>query len=162
MPWRPSHASHAAVSPMSLISAEPIFRVHVEVGDIRHFGRTPYGERRVIDIIGGRVEGPRLAGRILPGADWQIVWADGTADLTARYGIETNAGARVLVRSDGLRRGPPDVLAALARGEQLDPGLYYFRTVMRFETAHPSVDWLNRIIAIARGAREKNAVRLDV
>jgi Protein of unknown function (DUF3237) len=37
-----------------------------------------------------------------------------------------------------------------------------FRTVMRFESAHPSVDWLNRIIAIACGRREKNAVHLDV
>jgi hypothetical protein len=33
---------------------------------------------------------------------------------------------------------------------------------MRFEAAHPSLYWLNRIIAIARGAREKNAVRLEV
>jgi hypothetical protein len=66
------------------------------------------------------------------------------------------------VRSDGLRHGPPDVLAALARGEPVDPGRYYFRTVMRFEAADPTVYWLNRIIAIARGAREKNAVRLDV
>ncbi|TMJ33898.1 MAG: DUF3237 domain-containing protein [Alphaproteobacteria bacterium] len=147
---------------MKLVSDQPIFHVHAELADIRNFGRTPYGERRVIDIIGGRVAGPRLAGRILPGADWQIIWADGTADLTARYGIETDAGARVLVRSDGLRHGHPDVLAALARGEEIDPGRYYFRTVMRFETAHPSIDWLNRIIAIARGAREKNAVRLDV
>jgi hypothetical protein len=147
---------------MQLLSDQPIFRVHAELADIRHFGRTPYGERRVIDILGGRVEGARLAGRILPGADWQIVWADGTADLTARYGIETDAGARVLVRSDGLRHGSPGVLAALARGENVDPSRYYFRTVMRFEAAHPSVDWLNRIIAIARGTREKNAVHLDV
>jgi hypothetical protein len=116
----------------------------------------------VIDIIGGRVEGPRLKGRILPGADWQIVWEDGTADLTARYGIETDAGARVLVRSDGLRHGPPDVLAALARGKSVDESRYYFRTVMRFEAADPSVYWLNRIIAVARGARERNAVRLHV
>jgi hypothetical protein len=147
---------------MNLVSDRPIFHVHAELADIRHFGQTPYGERRVIDILGGRVEGPRLCGRILPGADWQIVWGDGTADLTARYGIETDAGARVLVRSDGLRHGPADVLAALARGEAVDPGRYYFRTVMRFEAAHPSVDWLNRIIAIARGARDKNAVHLDV
>jgi Protein of unknown function (DUF3237) len=147
---------------MKLVSDQPIFHVHAELADIRHFGRTPYGERRVIDIIGGRVAGPRLAGRILPGADWQIIWPDGTADLSARYGIETDAGARVLVRSDGLRHGPADALAALARGEEIDPDRYYFRTVMRFETAHPSIDWLNRIIAIARGAREKNAVRLDV
>jgi hypothetical protein len=33
---------------------------------------------------------------------------------------------------------------------------------MRFETAHPSTEWMNRILAIAKGAREKNAVRLDV
>jgi uncharacterized protein DUF3237 len=147
---------------MNLISSEPIFHVHAELADIRHFGQTPYGDRRVIDIIGGRVEGRKLSGRILPGADWQIVWPDGTADLRARYGIETDAGARVLVRSDGLRHGAPDVLAALARGEPVDPDRYYFRTVMRFEAAHPSVDWLNRIIAIARGARDKNAVHLDV
>ena len=147
---------------MNLISSEPIFHVHTELADIRHFGQTPYGDRRVIDIIGGRVEGRKLSGRILPGADWQIVWPDGTADLRARYGIETDAGARVLVRSDGLRHGAPEVLAALARGEAVDPDRYYFRTVMRFEVAHPSVDWLNRIIAIARGARDTNAVRLDV
>jgi hypothetical protein len=147
---------------MNLISSEPIFHVRAELADIRHFGQTPYGDRRVIDIIGGRVEGRKLSGRILPGADWQIVWPDGTADLRARYGIETDAGARVLVRSDGLRHGAPDVLAALARGEPVDPDRYYFRTVMRFEAAHPSLDWLNRIIAIARGARDTNAVRLDV
>jgi hypothetical protein len=33
---------------------------------------------------------------------------------------------------------------------------------MRFEAAHPSLDWLNHIIAIARGAREKKAVLLEV
>ena len=147
---------------MNLVSDEPIFHVHAELADIRDFGHTPSGHRRVIDIIGGAVTGPRLQGRILPGADWQIVWSDGTADLTARYGIETDTGARILVRSDGLRHGPPEVLAALGRGEAVDPSRYYFRTVMRFEAAHPAVDWLNRTIAIARGARAKNAVKLDV
>jgi hypothetical protein len=33
---------------------------------------------------------------------------------------------------------------------------------MRFETADPAVDWMNRILAIAYGAREAKAVRLDV
>ena len=50
----------------------------------------------------------------------------------------------------------------LARGDSVDPALYYFRTAMRFETADPSVDWLNRILALARGAREARTVRLDV
>jgi len=147
---------------MSMISPAPIFTIHAEVGEIRHFGQTPYGERRVIDILGGRVDGPRLKGRILPGADWQIVRPDGVTDLQARYAIEADQGGRVLVTSDGLRHGPPEVLAALGRGEAVDPSRYYFRTLMRFETADPSHAWLNRILALGTGARDKLAVRLSV
>ena len=147
---------------MIMISQAPIFNIHAELADIRSFGQTPYGERRVIDILGGRVEGPRLKGKILPGADWQIVRPDGVTDLTARYGIETDDGARIFVRSDGLRHGAPEVIAALARGEAVDPSRYYFRTVMRFETAEPTLAWLNRILALATGAREKFSVRLAV
>jgi hypothetical protein len=83
-------------------------------------------------------------------------------DLRARYGIEADSGARILVTSDGLRHGPADVLAALARGEAVDPARYYFRTVMRFETADAGLVWLNRILALGTGARERFAVRLDV
>ena len=43
----------------------------------------------------------------------------------------------IQVDSRGLRTGPPEVLARLGRGEDVDPALYYFRTAMRFETAHP-------------------------
>ena len=146
-----------------MLSAQPIFTVHAELADILHFGRTPYGERRVIGILGGRVDGPKLQGRILPGgADWQILRSDGVADIEARYTIESDKGARILVSSEGLRHGPPEVMEKLARGENVDPKHYYFRTVMRFETAEPSVAWLNRILALARGMREARAVRLDV
>ena len=61
---------------------QPIFTVHAELGAIIILGNTPYGERRIIDIIGGTVRGARLNGRILPGgADWQIVRGDGAADI---------------------------------------------------------------------------------
>jgi hypothetical protein len=146
-----------------MLSAAPIFTIHAELAAIMNLGRTPYGERRVIGITGGTVRGPKLSGRILPGgADWQIVRNDGAADIQARYTIETDAGARILVSSDGLRHGPPAVMERLARGDIVDPALYYFRTVMRFETADAGVDWLNRILALARGQREARNVRLDV
>ena len=146
-----------------MISAAPIFTIHAKLAPMLHFGRTPYGERRVIGILGGMVRGPKLSARVLPGgADWQIVRGDGAADIQARYTIESEAGAHILVSSDGLRHGPPAIMERLARGDNVDPSLYYFRTVMRFETADPSVDWLNRILALARGQREANAVRLDV
>jgi hypothetical protein len=33
---------------------------------------------------------------------------------------------------------------------------------MRFETSEPALAWLNRILALARGARHPKAVQLDV
>jgi hypothetical protein len=146
-----------------MLSPDPIFTIQAELAEILHFGPTPYGERRVIHILGGTVSGPKLNGRILPGgADWQIVRTDGASDVQARYTIETDTGGHILVNSEGLRHGSPEILARLLRGEAVDPSEYYFRTVMRFETGEKSLDWLNRILAIARGAREAKAVRLEV
>ena len=146
-----------------MLSTTPIFTVNADLAAILRFGRTPYGERRVIDIEGGTVSGARLKGRILRGgADWQIIRTDGTADIQARYTIEADNGGLVLVSSEGLRHGPPHVMEKLGRGENVDPSQYYFRTVMRFETADPAHAWLNNILALARGAREAQSVRLDV
>ena len=146
-----------------MISQDPIFRIHCEVANILDLGAAPFGHRRVVNLLGGTVNGARLNGRILPGgADWQVMARDGALDIQAHYTIESDAGALIEVDSRGLRHGPPEVLARLARGEEVDPSLYYFRTVMRFATGHGSADWLNRILALAKGAREKNAVRLDV
>jgi Protein of unknown function (DUF3237) len=147
----------------SLVSDRPIFTIHSALAGIQRLGNTPYGERRVIDIHGGTVEGPRLNGKVLPGgADWQIVRSDGVVHLQARYTIESSAGGLVLVDAEGYRHGPPEVMAALARDETVDPLRYYFRTFMRFETAAPDAAWLNRILAIGRGSRENRAVRIDV
>jgi hypothetical protein len=146
-----------------MLGAQPLFVIHAELDAILRFGQTPYGDRRVIPITGGSVDGPRLKGRILPGgSDWQIVRGDGVADIKARYTIESAAGGHVLVSSEGLRHGPPEVMERLGRGEPVDPSLYYFRTVMRFETADPALSWMNTILALARGAREPRAVRLEV
>ena len=146
-----------------MLSEQPILVVRAELAGILKFGSTPYGERRIINIQGGTVEGPKLKGKILPGgADWQIVRSDGVVDLRARYTVETDAGGHILVDSEGYRHGPPEVMARLARDETVDPQLYYFRAFMRFETADPAAAWLNRILAIGRGSRENRAVRIEV
>jgi hypothetical protein len=146
-----------------MLSVQPIFTILAELDDILRFGETPYGERRVINIAGGKVSGARLTGRILPGgADWQIIRTDGATDIQARYTIAAEDGALVLVNSEGLRHGPPDVIERLGRGEAVDPKLYYFRTALRFETASPALAWMNKILAIGRGERLARAVKLDV
>lgn len=148
---------------MPLMSEKPIFTIHSPLGAIQKLGNTPYGERRIIDIHGGTVEGAKLKGKVLPGgADWQIVRADGVVHLQARYTLETESGGKILVDAEGYRHGPAEVMERLARDETVDPALYYFRTFMRFETSDPEAAWLNRILAIGKGARMKGAVRIEV
>ena len=45
------------------------------------------------------------------------------------------------------------MIAALARGERIDPSTYYFRTTPRFETGHPQYAFLNRLVAVSTGDR---------
>jgi hypothetical protein len=50
------------------------FEVRAEVADPLIVGDLPQGTRRIIDILGGTVEGPGIGGKILPGgADWQMI-----------------------------------------------------------------------------------------
>jgi hypothetical protein len=146
-----------------MLSQQPIIRIEADLEEPQLFGKTPYGERRVINIAGGSVSGPRLTGKILPGgADWQIIRGDGVADIFAKYTFQIDGGGFVLVTSAGLRHGPPEVIAKLARGEAVPREQYYFRTCVRFETADPKADWLNRLLTIAVGEREKMKVKLDL
>jgi hypothetical protein len=141
---------------------ERLCRATVEIGAPFVVGDTPLGLRRIIPITGGRVEGPRLQGVVLPGgADWQIVRADGGAMLEARYTVRTADGALIYVRNVGLRCGPPEVLARLGRGEPVDPAAYYFRTTPRFETGAPQYGWLNDLVAVGSAVRRPEAVILD-
>jgi len=135
------------------------FEVAVEVGAPLDLGQTQNGHRRIIPIASGRVEGPRLNGRVLPGgADWQILRADGSADLDARYTIETTQGALIYVVNRGVRHGPPEVLEKLNRGERVDPSAYYFRSAATFETSAPECQWLTRAVVVGVGERYPDKV----
>ena len=62
------------------------FEIVANIGTPLDLGLTPHGRRRIIPVLGGHFEGPGIRGRILPGgADWQILRADGAAELDARY-----------------------------------------------------------------------------
>ena len=124
-------------------------------------GTSAVGRRRVVPILGGEVTGPRLQGRVLPGAnDYQVIRSDSVLELQARYIIETADKALIFVENTGLREGPADVLARQAAGELVDPKLIYFRTVPRFETAAPTYQWLMRRIFICAGARFPDRVQV--
>ena len=142
---------------------EPLLRAEIALSPAQELGDTPPGRRRIIPIAGGSFRGERLSGRVLPGgADWQVIRADGVAELDARYTLETTDGELIYVRNFGYRHGPPEVIRRLAAGEAVDPTLYYMRTTPRFETGAQRYRWLNGTICVATGARRAAAVELEV
>ena len=145
------------------MNLQPLFKAEITLAPAQELGDTPQGRRRIIGITGGRFSGERLSGRVLPGgADWQVIRADGVADLDARYTLETADGALIFVKNKGMRHGPADVLKKIAAGEAVDPSLYYMRTTPTFETGDARYSWLNRMVCVATGARRAAAVELDV
>ena len=144
-----------------MLEFEYLCDLKVDVGEIVTMGPGPLGERRIVAILGGTFEGPQLRGTVLPGGnDWQIVRTDGVLDVDARYALRTDAGDAIRVVSQGYRHGPPEVLAALGRGDDVAPDKYFFRTVLRFETGAPDLAWLNKTIAIAKAQRKVRQVLL--
>lgn len=131
-----------------------LMTMHVVVADAQKIGALPQGSRVVVPVAGGEFRGERLRGKVLPGgADWTLLRPDGVLELDLRLTLRTDDGAIVTMASFGLRHGPPDVIAALARGEEVDPSSYYFRATPRFESAHPKYAFLNRLLAVASGDR---------
>ena len=132
-----------------------LMTLRVDVATAQNIGVVPHGTRRTAPLTGGHFEGPRLRGTVLPGgsADWLLLRSDGVLELDLRATLRTEDGALISMKSFGLRHGPPEVIAALGRGETVDPARYYFRTTPRFETAHPRYAFLNRLVAVASGDR---------
>jgi hypothetical protein len=109
------------------------------------------------------VRGEGVNGKVCAfGADFQIIRPNELIELEAKYAFETDDGAVVYVENRGIRFGPVDLLQKLKRGEPVDPGLIYFRTVPRFETGSEKYRWLMEHLFIGSAARHADRVVIDV
>ena len=167
------HPNDPAVTPRSATGSEPdvedrlpeprltlVYRLEATLGQPLDLGKTAQGQRRIVPQIDGTFTGPWISGRLVPGAsaDWQILLADGTALADLRYTLQTDNGSLLYVRSQGVRHGSPEVLARLARGENVDASEYTFRTSTQIETAVPELAWLNKGVFISVGGRRPSGV----
>lgn len=135
------------------------FTATVTLGTVQPVGDVPHGNRRIIPITGGKFEGPAIKGTVEPGgADWQVVRTDNVAELDARYTLKTDDGVLIYIVNRGYRHGPAEVLQRLAKGEEVDPKEYYFRTAANFETASEKYDYLNKHVYVATGERRRDRV----
>lgn len=140
-----------------------VFSLSIHVGEPVSAGDIGHGTRRVVPILGGSIKGEGIDGTILPfGADFQILRPDGKAELEAKYAFRLDDGAIIYIENIGIRVGPAELAAKIARGESVDPSLIYFRSVPRFETGAEKYRWLMQHIFIGVGARHPDRVELDV
>jgi hypothetical protein len=142
------------------MTSRPLMTVRIAAATPQVAGTVPHGTRSIVPVTGGDFEGPQLRGNVLPGGgDWLLLRSDGVLELDLRITLETDDHALIYMTFQGLRDGPPDVIAALGRGEVANPTSYYFRTFPRFETSTEKYAFLNRIITIGVGeARPDGAV----
>jgi Protein of unknown function (DUF3237) len=146
-----------------MIDFRPLITLEIQVEAPLSLGATAAGERRVIPFVGGHFSGSDMQGRVLPGGtDWQQLAPDGSLEIRAHYLLETDAGERIEVRSEGVRTGTPEVLARLAKGELLPASAYYFRTAIRLHTAAARLSRLNSALFCSVGERRPTSVLLSV
>ncbi|MDP4595201.1 MAG: DUF3237 domain-containing protein [Beijerinckiaceae bacterium] len=145
------------------VSFEHVCDIRVLVAMPLELGDTGLGERRIIDITGGTISGPKFSGKVRHGgADYQIIRPNGLTELHARYTLEDDAGRLVYVVNDGIRFGPKEALDRIKRGEPVDPALIYFRAFPKFETAAPDYQWMMESLFVCTGVRRPDAVELSI
>jgi len=112
--------------------SEFIYEALIDLLPNMDLGDGPLGHRRMVPIIGGVFEGPRLRGKVLPGgADRQLLRKDGVLKLDALYELQTDDGAVITVHNTVTIHTPPD-------GPR-----YAFSTIDITAPTGPH-DWLNR------------------
>ena len=149
------------MSPLPEPRLSQVYRLEATLGEPYDIGDVSgQGHRRILPLTGGTFTGPELNGNVLAGvsADWQIVLPDGTVLGDIRYTLQTDDGALLYVQSQGVRDGSSEVLARLARGDDVDASEDTFRTSTQIETASRELDWLNKGVFVSVGGRSAQGV----
>ncbi|TWH81150.1 uncharacterized protein DUF3237 [Novosphingobium taihuense] len=156
-PLRADEGTHAPPPTLSYA-----FSVRATLAPPVEQGEVDQGRKRFIAITGGTVSGPKLAGEVLPGGgDWQVILPGGLTSIEARYFLKVADGTVIEVTNPGVRTAAPEVIEKLAKGENVDPSAYYFRTTPRFSVKAGPHEWLRRQVFVARGIRKPDSVVID-
>lgn len=100
----PAPSSERPPAPRS----EFAFEILADIAPTLDLGEGPLGHRRMVPVLGGVFEGPRIRGKVLPGgADRQLVRKDGVTELHAIYELQTDDGAILGVENRVKVYAPP-------------------------------------------------------
>lgn len=92
------------------------------------------------------------------GQDAQLLTDNKSTFVDTRYLLVTDDAepAHIMVRTEGWRTGPPEVLTRLldpVEGDKVSPDEYRFRIFIRLETGDERYRWVNEGMWIGSGVR---------
>jgi hypothetical protein len=135
---------------------EHAFTISIDLTGLRWVKPTSQGATRAaIYAASGKVEGPRLNGKVIPmsGGDFPLLRPDGVIDFDARYLLEADDGAIIYMQNRGYRWGSEEAMAKMARNEPVGSEEYYMRVTPKFDAPAGPHEWLSKHVFI--GVAEK-------
>src|ERR1700674_1099256 len=149
VPSTPAARAEKAVEPLRTPVFEYLRNLRAEIGTRTAIENAPQGTRTIVQIVGGRFEGPRVKATIqTPAGDWITNRADGSYRLDVRLTLKTDDGALILVTYNGI-------------GQTTDAGAS-LRAAPLFETGDSRYAWLTRLQAVGVGERAGTTVSYDI
>jgi hypothetical protein len=145
----PASTADKAGEPPRGPAFEYLGRLRAETGARTVVENGPQGTRTIVQIVGGRFEGPRVKASVqTPAGDWITNRADGSYKLDVRLTLKTDDGALILVTYNGI-------------GQTTNAGAS-LRAAPLFETGDSRYTWLTRLQAVAVGERAGTTVSYDI
>jgi hypothetical protein len=127
----------SAEIPIVLPKTEFVYEAIFDLDPTVDLGNGPLGGRRIVPIIGGVFQGPKLKGKVIPtgGADRQLIRKDGVRMLDALYELQTDDGAVLTIHNKVTIAPRPD-------------GTTYAFSKIDITAPEGPYDWMNRLVYI--------------
>jgi hypothetical protein len=149
MPAAAASKPQRATEPQRSPAFEFLGTLRAETGTRTVIEGGPQGTRTIVQVVGGRFEGPRVKASVqTPAGDWITNRPDGSYKLDVRLTLKTDDGALLLVTYNGIGQ-------STAAGASL-------RIAPLFETGDSRYAWLTRLQAVGVGERVGTAVTYDI
>jgi hypothetical protein len=149
VPTTAASKAQQAIGPSRAPAFEYLGTLRAEIGTRTVVENGPQGTRTIVQVVGGRFEGPRVKATVqTPAGDWITNRADGSYRLDVRLTLKTDDGAVILVTYNGI-------------GQTTDAGAS-LRIAPLFETGDSRYVWLTRLQAVGVGERAGTTVTYDL
>ena len=149
VPTTAASSARKATEPPRAPAFEYVGTLQAETGARTVIENGPQGTRTIVQVVGGRFEGPRVKASVqTPAGDWITNRSDGSYRLDVRLTLKTDDGALILVTYNGIGQ-------TTAAGASL-------RTAPLFETGDSRYVWLTRLQAVGIGERVGATVTYNI